>query len=573
MATSKTYRLKEAAPSSVAEILKDHDPLTQQLLYTRSIDSKEAADTFFAPDYEAHLHDPFLLTDMERAVKRIYDAFLNNEHIAIYSDYDCDGIPGAVALHDFFTAIGFLNFENYIPDRHYEGFGLAPKAVETLHSRGTTLIITIDCGTVSHDAILRANELGIAVIVTDHHEPDATLPPAYAILNPKRDDAYPFKGLCGAGVIFKLIQALAIEGRKRDVFVLKEGQEKWFLDMVGLATVADRVPLTGENRALAYFGLQVLRRSRRPGLQQLLRKAKADQRYLTEDDIGFTIGPRINAASRMDTPMDAFHMLSTKDEVQAGVHVLRLESLNNERKGIVAGMSKELKKRLENIDVVPDVICMGNPEWKPALVGLAANSLVETYNRPVFLWGRDGNGIIKGSCRSDGKTSIIALMEEAKECFIEFGGHHESGGFSVDDVHIHAVSDALNAAYTKISLLETPECNEVGIDALLTLDEVNQSLLRTLRSFAPFGEGNPKPLFKFEGVIPRSVEIFGKAKDHTKLVFDTESRPLEAIAFFTLPEDFRATPEAGSACTVIAHVEESYFMNRLQTRLRIVDIV
>lgn len=568
----QNYSLTEAVPKAVAAALAEHDSLKQQLLFNRGIETLEDADTFLTPDYEHHLHDPFLMTDMERATWRVLDAIKKDEHIAIYSDYDCDGIPGAVALHDFFIAIGFTNFENYIPHRHYEGFGLSVDAVAKLKESGTTLIITIDCGTASHDAVAAANETGIDVVITDHHEPSESLPTAYAVLNPKRDDAYPFKGLCGAGVIFKLIQALIIRGKDEGVLSLKEGQEKWLLDMVGLATIADMVPLTGENRALAHYGLTVLRKSRRPGLQQLLRKARADQRHLTEDDIGFTIGPRINAASRMDTPMDAFHMLATKDEGEAGARVMRLESLNNERKGIVASMSKELKKRLELLESIPPVICMGNPEWKPALVGLAANSLVDTYRRPVFLWGRDGNGVIKGSCRSEGTTSVITLMEHARALFIEFGGHHASGGFSVEDMNIHGVSDALALAFETLGEKARAVENRM-LDAELTLADVNSTLLRTLRTLAPFGEGNPKPLFRFSAVVPERVEIFGKTREHTKLVFQTENKFIDAIAFFTDPTDFTLTPEAGKPCTLIAHVEESYFMSRLQTRLRIVDIV
>lgn len=569
---SQQYSLKEALPEAVAHALAEHAPLVQQLLYNRGITEKCDADTFLTPDYVAHLHDPFLMTDMDRAVERVLHAIAVDEHIAIYSDYDCDGIPGAVALHDFFEAIGYTNFENYIPHRHYEGFGLSSEAVRKLQESGTALVITIDCGTASPEAVVTANELAIDVIITDHHEPGATLPAAYALLNPKRDSAYPFQGLCGAGVVFKLIQGLIERGTTNEAFTFTEGHEKWLLDMVGLATIADMVPLTGENRALAHYGLRVLRKSRRPGLQQLLRKARASQRHLTEDDIGFTIGPRINAASRMDTPMDAFHMLSTKDEGDAGAHVTRLETLNNERKGIVASMSKELKRRVETLENIPPVIFMGNPEWRPALVGLAANALVDTYQRPVFLWGRDGNGVIKGSCRSEGTTSVITLMEHAKDAFIEFGGHHASGGFSVDDVHIHSVADALVEAFETLGEAVRHH-RDTMIDADLTLDAVDSSLLQTLRQLAPFGEGNPKPLFRFHNVVPERVEVFGKTREHTKLVFQTQRGLIEAIAFFTKPDDFVATPNIDESCTVIAHVEESFFMNRMQTRLRIVDIV
>ena len=285
------------------------------------------------------------LHDMERAVVRILRAVSEGERVVIYSDYDCDGIPGAVVLHDFFAAIGFSNFINYIPHRHYEGFGLSVEAIEKLHQDNATLIITIDCGTSDTEAIHVAKRLGVDVIVTDHHEPPEELPEAIAIVNPKVGDSYPFDGLCGAAVVFKLVQACLERGQEQGLFTLKPGWEKWWLDMVGIATIADMVPLTDENRVLAHYGLSVLRKSRRPGLQQLLRKQRASQRNLTEDDIGFTIGPRINAASRMDTPEDAFKLLATKDEREAGAFVDHLEKLNNERKGLVAAMTKDIHKR------------------------------------------------------------------------------------------------------------------------------------------------------------------------------------------------------------------------------------
>lgn len=545
----------------------------QQLLFNRGVTTRATADVFLNPDYDAHLHEPMLLPGMPAAVDRILNAMEQKEHIAIFSDYDCDGIPGGVVLHDFFREVGYEQFSNYIPHRHDEGFGLSVTAVDRLAERGATLIITIDCGTTDHEAIEHAQSVGIDVIVTDHHEPSETVPPAVAIVNPKltHEDGstYPFMGLCGAGVVFKLVQALIQKGN----FDITEGREKWWLDMVGIATIADMVPLTGENRVLAHYGLHVLRKSRRPGLQHLLRKSRTSQRHLTEDDIGFIIGPRINAASRMDTPEDAFHMLATRDETEAGTRVAHLETLNNERKGVVAAMSKELKKRMRALDAVPRVIVLGDPEWRPALVGLAANSIAEEYARPVFLWGRDGNAVIKGSCRSDGNVSVVRLMEAAREAFTEFGGHHASGGFSVREGAIHTLSDVLNNVYETVSTEVVPELRERTIDLDLTIDEVNDAFIRDLASLAPFGTGNAKPLLRFTDVEVESVEQFGKTKDHLKLRVRGTNRALEAIAFFTAADTFTRAPEAGTRATVLGHVEQSFFMNRLQTRIRIVDIV
>lgn len=547
--------------------LASYDLDLQQLLFSRGITTKAAAIQFLNPDYDTQLHSPLLLHDIVKATTRIKSAMQAQEQIIIFSDYDCDGIPGAVVAHDFFKAVGYEQFQNYIPHRHFEGFGLSVTAVEKLAAAGAKLIITIDCGTGDVAAVARANELGVDVIITDHHEPREMLPAATAVVNPKLG-SYPFPDLCGAAVIYKLVQALL----QTSNFAVAPGLEKWWLDMVGVATIADMVPLVGENRVFAHYGLKVLRKSRRPGLQQLLRKAKMNQQYLTEEDIGFTIGPRINAASRMDAPEHAFHLLTVTDEGEAGNYVERLEKLNSERKSSVAQMTKELHVRLALLPELPPVLVLGNPLWRPALAGLAANKLAEEYNRPVFLWGRDGNDCIKGSCRSGGGVSVVRLMNAAAPVFSEHGGHHMSGGFAVHDEHIFTLSDALNQAYTTLGAEAVVPAPRV-VDATLSLDEVFGELRRTLAALAPFGAGNPKPLFAFANVTPLHVTPFGKVKEHLKLEFKTKQGPLEAIAFFAAPTDFSVTPDVDKVCTVLAHVEESFFMGRRQTRLRIVDIV
>lgn len=572
MATPHISR-PEPVPETIKATLARYDELTQQLLFNRGIVTDEAAQKFLFPEYDAHLHDPFLLTDMHKAVVRILSALREDEHIVIYTDYDCDGIPGGVLLHDFFTAIGYTNFENYIPHRHDEGYGFNTDSVSVFKDHDAKLIITVDCGITDHSAVEKAQACGIDVIVTDHHEPSETLPPAYAVINPKRDDAYPFSGICGTTVAYKLVQALLIEGKKTGQITLRDGWEKWWLDLVAIATIADMVPLTDENRVLARYGLSVLRKSKRPGLQQLLRKAGGSQRHLTEDDIGFTIAPRINAASRMDDPEDAFHMLRTTDEVEAGTRVLYLEKMNNERKGVVASMTKEAKKRMSMLDEIPAIIVMGNPEWRPSLVGLVANSLAEEFNRPAFLWGRDGKGIIKGSCRSDGVTSIVHLMEAAQGTFLTFGGHHASGGFSVSHEHIHTLPEALIHAHALIKHDNTFKNEAYQIDASITLADITDTFLKTIDTLAPFGIGNPKPLFEIREVCPNEVSIFGKTKNHTKLRLSIGNTKIDAICFFTLPDEFSVMPEAGKSHTLLAHVERSFFMGRLETRLRIVDII
>ena len=566
------YVLQESPNEATQKELAHYSPLLQQLLSNRGITTALHAHAFLNPSYEEHLHDPFLLHDMAKAVTRISAALRNDERICIYSDYDCDGIPGAVVLHDFFKAIGFENFQNYIPHRHYEGFGFNEKAVEKIKEAHAALIITIDCGTSDFRAVEKANECGIDVIITDHHEPKETLPSSCAVVNPKVGNTYPFEGLCGSGVIFKLVQALIASNKIEKIFELKEGHEKWFLDMVGLATIADMVPLTGENRALAHFGLHVLRKTRRLGLQHLLYAQKASLPHLTEDDIGFTIGPRINAASRMDTPEDAFLMLSTTDNDTARLSVVHLEKLNLERRGIVSSMTKEVNKRLSAVEEIPNILVLGNPFWRPSLVGLLAGKLAEEHKRPAFVWGKDGNGVIKGSCRGDTKTSVVTLMNEVPQAFLEYGGHHMSGGFAVLEEHIHTLGKVLNDAFLRIKEKSRIDVH-IDVDAEVSLADIDSNFLAIQKKLAPFGMGNPKPLYVFKNVVPTKVDVFGKSNEHTKVLFDTKGYAKEAIAFFKMPEDFKKVPKVGESIDIYAHVEQSFFMGRLQTRLRIVGIV
>lgn len=543
--------------------------LVMGLLTARGIVGEENIEHFLNPNYERDSLDPYLLKDMHKAVARIIAAIERNEIIVIYSDYDMDGIPGAVALGDFFKKIGYKNYKHYIPHRNREGFGLNISAIEQLAQQSAKVIITIDHGINAVAETQRAQELGVDVIITDHHLPHEILPPAYAIVNHKQTDCtYPEKILCGAGVAFKLVQALVRSGK----FSITPGWEKWLLDMVGMATIADRVPLVGENRAFAYYGLVVLRKSKRPGLRALLSVANVDQRTLVEDDIGFSIGPRINAGSRMGVAMDAFRLLATDDESEAKTLALHLSKINDERKGYVASMAKEIKKRLALLGEVREVIVMGNPAWKPSLLGLAASALVEEYKRPVFLWGREEGVTIKGSCRSDGSVNVVEIMKHATDSFIEFGGHAFSGGFSVKDDAIHTLEAALIDSYAHAA---REAVKEFVVDAQLSLGDVTFDTYRQLAQLAPFGEGNPKPVFLFEQVRVEEIRIFGKSrKEHLELrLRDAHGDTASAIGFFTSPEQFDVKVEVGSSINLIATMEQSNFRGRCSIQLRIVDVV
>ncbi len=550
-------------------------PLTQTLLARRGITEPEAIRRFIAPDYERDTYDPFLILNMERVVERIFCALREGEKIVIYGDYDCDGIPGSVILHDLFSKIGVANFINYIPHRHHEGYGLNKDAISRFAQEGFGLIITVDCGIADNAEVAFAEELGINVIITDHHLPPKVLPPAYAVINSKQEgDTYPDNMLCGAGVAFKLSQAILTYGRAKGIITdIPPGWEKWLLDMAGLSTIADMVPLRNENRVLAYFGLKVLRKSPRPGLHALLAEANVDQRYLTEEDVGFTIGPRINAASRMDVPLRAFELLATRNPVLARDRAAHLAGLNAERKQEVARMTKEAKRLLEK-RTIREVIVLGNPNWRVGVAGIVANQLAETYDRPAFVWGKEGSSVIKGSCRSDGRTSVFELMQATREgIFIDRGGHEFSGGFSVESEAIHFLEEALVVAYREMPQTQKKETSAVP-DATLVLRDVNEETFAAIDLLAPFGEGNPRPIFCFEQVtIDRSAQ-FGKTRNHLKLaVSDASGGQCEAIAFFKSPTDY---PEkdvvSGKKITLLAVMEKSYFRGRPELRLRIVDI-
>lgn len=576
------YQIRKVLNDKERIALAKYDNLLSHLLFHRGITDIDNAENFLNPNYELGIHDPFLLKDAEKAAKRIIKAIENKEKIAVYADYDADGIPGASVMNDFLNKINYKNFIVYIPHRHDEGFGLNIEAVQDLANQGVRLIITIDCGVTDVVAVEKANELGLEVIITDHHEPPSPLPPAFAIIDHKQIDCnYPDKNICGSGVAFKLIQAIL----KINRFGLKEGHEKWLLDLVGIATLSDMVPLVGENRIFAYYGLSVLRKSPRKGLMQLLRKLKIDQRYLNEDDVAFMITPRINAASRMGLPMDAYHLLVADNEVDANKYADHLDKINNERKGVVSSLVKEVKKTLEERygNKIPAVIVLGNPEWRPSLLGLVANTCAEEFDRPTFFWGRDGGNVIKGSCRSEGKTSVVELMRASvPETFLQFGGHKHSGGFAVSNEEIHFLEKRLNEGAGKITPSETGSLtSENIIDSELSLDDVNDFLFNEINKLAPFGVGNHKPIFLFRDIKPFSVRKFGKGDDHIEFVFKKKfGQKISAIAFFGVKEkwankilenDYNKNVEG--KIDLIASVEKSMFRGRPEIRLRVVDVM
>jgi single-stranded-DNA-specific exonuclease len=597
------YTIRRQLSNDEQAKLAGFSPLLAHLLHHRGLTDSDTAQKFLTPDYIRDTHDPFLLKDAEKAATRIIQAIQNDERIAIYADYDADGIPGAVIWNDFFKRIGFKNFSIYIPHRHDEGFGLNIAAVDhlALHD-AVELLITVDCGISDMKPVERVNELGMEVIITDHHEPPASsstgresLPPAFAVIDHKQADcAYPDKNICGSGVAFKLIQAILKSAKSAGIEMgLKDGHEKWLLDMVGIATLSDMVPLTGENRVFAYYGLQVLRKSPRKGLICLLEKLKIAQKHLTEDDIAFMVTPRINAASRMGLPMDAFSLLAADNDADARKFADHLDAINNERKGVVASLVKEVKKTLHgrhghDATAFPSVIVLGNPEWRPSLLGLVANTCAGEFSRPVFLWGRDGDNAIKGSCRSEGQSNVVELMRAVPSGVLtQFGGHRYSGGFAVANESVHFLEKHLNEAVQKIerlrieglkdseksSVVSISNENEM-IDAELSIDEVDWNLQADIAKLAPFGTGNPKPVFLFKKVAPVSMRRFGKGNEHVELIFKKKNGvKISAISFFGIENEWAKKVEANKPMDLVASVEKSMFRGRAELRLRVMDVV
>lgn len=575
------FRTHEPIDPALREALKEYDDLTADLLVRRGIQSAEEAEAFVSPSYEKHIGDPLLILNMPKAATRIAEAINGGERITVWSDYDCDGIPGGTLFHDFLKKAG-ANFDNYIPHRHEEGFGVNVAGVEKLAASGTKVMITVDCGITDVEPIARAKELGIDVILTDHHLPHEVVPPAFAVVDPKQEgETNTFRDFCGAGLAWKLACAVIAIGRASGHAwseKIPAGWEKWLLDMAGLATIADMVPLLGENRVIAKYGLLVMRKSPRLGLQALCKAARVNQRFITEDDVGFMIAPRVNAASRMGNPRDAFELFTTDDEVRANELAKELEKVNRSRRASGAAITRAAKERLEEralAGTIPPVIAMGDPDWRPGLLGLVANSLAEEYERPVFLWGREGGTTLKGSCRAGRKgISVVALIEAAVDTFEQGGGHAASGGFTLRDDAVFDFEARMAAALETLAhagIAAEPIRADGELNAQVTLREV----LKRLERLAPYGMNNPKPIFAFRDVTLRNVSWFGKANEHLKLsVARDEFESVDAVAFYARRELGKSceTLEAGKRATLLGSLERDQFARGQPVRLRLVAI-
>lgn len=567
------------------------EKIQRQVLNDRNVITEQEIDTFLNPVFELHYHDPFLLPDMQKSVERIAQAIIQKQKIIVYSDYDADGIPGGVILHDFFAMIGYNNVENYIPHRHDEGFGLNSDAIELFATKKASLIITVDCGITDIVPVSRAHELGIDVIITDHHEPHETLPKAYAIIDPKlQHSEYPFRELCGAALAYKLVDACVLTPGFPFPKTFIHGKQKWLLDMVGIATLSDMVPLVGENRVFAFYGLKVLQKSSRPGLQKILAKMNIAQKTLSEDDVVFMITPRINAASRMAHPIDAFNALrvpKTSSEIPDIISAAsELIKINDRRKIASALMAKEINHREAEYSNT-SLVVIGNPDWKPGVLGLAANHLIDKTKKTSFVWGKEDAPHIKGSVRSTRGDDVVEIMKLASDIhptlFINYGGHTASGGFSVDTQHIHILQEILQQAYEKYrSLPEVVERHqkhslEQGSDEKaisVPISDISVDLYKAIHQLAPFGMANTKPVFLFEHVTVAYIKHFGKNKEHVELCITdhTSFEKVVCIAFFAKDPIYNSLKQH-DRLHVYGSLEYSFFGGTQKQRVRIIRVV
>lgn len=566
----KQWVLREKVPDAVAAELSDLPEIIRNALFYRGVKTRAEAEKFLAPDWEKDVGEPFSIMNMEKAVSRILKAIKDNERIVVFGDYDADGVCSSAVFYDFFKKIGFENFHIHIPDRYLDGYGLSLKAVDEFLRQNAKLIITLDCGITNVKEVERANELGIEVIIIDHHIVPEKPPDCYAIIDLKQDgESYPTKFLSGAGIAFKTVCAIVKAGK----FNIVPGWEKWLLDVVAIATVADMVPLLGENRTLVYYGLKVLKKTQRPGLLSLYRRLNLSAANVNEDDLGFLIAPRINVAGRMDHATISFNLLTTQSEQEANWISERLETMNGDRKETVDKIIKTIDSEIGSSQ--PSVIITGDAKWNPGVLGLTANRMLEKYNCPVFLWGKGGNNI-KGSCRSNGEINLVDFMKELPASLLDdIGGHALSAGFSLAEDKTGKLKEEIIKLYAAFPRKEIGRV--IYIDKEIGLDEVDAAFFSATECLQPFGADNPKPIFSLRNLKIFNVRKFGNGGIHLQLDFkknfaDNGNKIISAIGFFMVSQPNLIDLKAGQMIDLAASIEKSNFRNKPEIRLRIVDI-
>lgn len=491
--------------------------LIEEILKSRGYGTKAAREAFLSPSYTTEKHDPFLLPDMQKAVNRLIAAKEKKERVVVYGDYDIDGLTASTVLLDSLTSFG-INTSVYIPNRFVEGYGLSSTALEIIADGGGQLVVTVDCGSLSHKEIAYANSLGLDVIVTDHHSVAETMPDAVAVINPKRTDhAYPFIDLAGVGVAFKLVQALQtkLEG-------LPEGQEKWLLDLVALGTVCDVVELKGENRANVFWGLKVMQQTRRPGIQLLMAVSGVEPKALNARALGFGLGPRLNASGRLKTAQIALDLLTATDRKQALALAEELDAMNVERRAeqdrIFVAASEQALMYTDN-----SVLVVSHAEWSHGIIGIVAAKLLEKYHKPTFVLQELDDGTAKGSARSFGDFSAVEGIRATETLLVRGGGHKLAAGVTIKTELIGEWRTAINAYHRSLQLKDQTGYMLAKADVSLEDFEMfDETLLGELTKLEPYGHGNPEPIFCVRNVGVSGRRTMGAEAQHVRYTFEDE---------------------------------------------------
>ena len=511
--------------------------LFERILAARGLNDVSARQAFLSPDYAATKYDPFLLSEMDKAVERLVLARQKQEKIVIYGDYDIDGLSATALLLDAFHSFGFQHLDAFIPNRFVEGYGMTIGAVDKVRDMGAQLIVTVDCGSLCHTEIAYAADLGIDTVVTDHHNIATTRPPAVATVNPKyADHKYPFRDLCGAGVAFKLVQALQtrLDG-------LPDGYEKWLLDLVALGTVCDIVTLADENRANVYWGLEVLKKQRRTGLKALMAVSGIEPETVNTRHLGVGLGPRMNAAGRLDTAQHSLDMLTATDGIEALAASEKLEAFNVERRSI---QDEIFKQACEQADGMADdrVLVVASEGWNHGVIGIVASKLVETYKKPVFIIGIRGD-TATGSARSFGDFSAADAVRAADDIVLRGGGHSAAAGVTLETAQIPAFRRRVNEFYDSLNLTDQVRFLQPSADVeIKDFTEITEELVEQIARMEPFGNGNPEPILKIAHAVVAGVRRMGANGQHVKIALrDAGEKTLQVLAF-NAPESFFREP-------------------------------
>ena len=541
--------------------------LFEQILAARGLSDASVRQAFLSPDYAATKYDPFLLSEMDKAVERLVLARQKQEKIVIYGDYDIDGLSATALLLDAFHSFGFQHLDAFIPNRFVEGYGMTIGAVNKVCDIGAQLIVTVDCGSLCHTEIAYAADLGIDTVVTDHHNIAPTRPPAVATVNPKyADHEYPFRDLCGAGVAFKLVQALQtrLDG-------LPDGYEKWLLDLVALGTVCDIVTLADENRANVYWGLEVLKKQRRTGLKALMAVSGIEPETVNARHLGFGLGPRMNAAGRLDTAQHSLDMLTATDGIEALAASEKLEAFNVERRSI---QDEIFKQACEQADVMADdrVLVVASEGWNHGVIGIVASKLVETYKKPVFIIGIRGD-TATGSARSFGDFSAADAVRAADDIILRGGGHSAAAGVTLEVAQIPAFRRRVNEFYDSLNLTDQVQFLQPSADVeIKDFAEITEELVEQIARMEPFGNGNPEPILKIAHAVVAGVRRMGANGQHVKIALrDADEKTLQVLAF-NAPESFFREPGDEIAVWFQPNINEWNGVRTVEGRLLHVEL-